>query len=432
MKRILVCDDSEFVRKFIKRELEGRYEIEIFNDGYEAYEYLKSGDTDFDFAIVDGEMPNMNGIELVEKMKKELGLENIPAVILTASDYDYFKKQAFEYGVFDYLKKPFKSGELLAYLKKFFEGTINRGRVLVVEDSKLQNHTISQQLKLKHIQPISAYSGEDALEILLKGETIDTMLLDIHLPGASGFQIAKALKNDSRFSWIPIIGITASEGEDRINTMNKAFQSGIDDFISKPYNMIEFFARVMANIKRGKLIKKLKEESEMDSLTKLYNRRTVFKFLEKAFANAKRYNQDLSFLMIDIDKFKNVNDTYGHIGGDEILRSIAKTIQSSVRESDIAGRFGGEEFSVVMPNTDIQGAGMVAEKIRKTIEENGVEFNNSTVNVTVSLGVSTIDRKNDTLENLVRKADEALYKAKDTGRNRVCVFDNDTNSISAS
>ncbi len=428
MKRVLICDDSKFVRKFIRKELEGHYKIEIFNDGYEAYKHLKDGDINFDFAIVDGEMPRMNGIELVKKMKNEMNLEDLPIVMLTATEDDYFKNKAFEYGIFDYLKKPFKTGELGGYLKRFFEGNINRGIVLVVEDSKIQNHTIAQQLKLKHIKPVSVFSGEDALKVLLKGEPIDVVLLDIHLPGASGFHITNALKQDNRFSWIPIIGITALEGKDGI-IMKKAFASGVDDFISKPYNMIEFFARVMANIKRGKLIKKLKDESELDYLTKMYNRRTMLKFLKKTFAGSERYGNELSFLMADIDKFKNINDTYGHFAGDDILKNTASIMQSSLREADIAGRMGGEEFGVILPNADKEAAALVAEKLRRSVESSSINLKGKKVGVTISIGVSTYT-KGDTIEKFMKKADDALYNAKETGRNRVCVYNNNDNSIS--
>ncbi len=423
MKRVLICDDSDFIRKIVKRELESSYELEIFEDGYEAYEFLKE-DKDFDFAVIDGEMPKMNGWELIKKIKQELKLNDLPVIILTASEDEYFKNQAFDYGAFDYIKKPFKQGELYDYLNKFFKGKINRGSVLVVEDSKVQNHTMSQQLKFKHIRPISVFSGEEAIKVLLSGEEVDTILLDLHLTGASGFQVAKALKKDSRFAYIPIIGITASSDRIKIELMEKAFASGVDDFISKPYNIIEFFARIMASVKRGKLVKKLKEEAELDYLTKLYNRRILFKMLNHIFSSSVRYGDDLSFLMLDIDHFKNVNDTYGHFTGDEVLKSLAKTISSSLRQSDIAARFGGEEFCVVMTHTDLKKACIVGDKIRKAIENSVISVKDNKVKVTVSVGVSSL-LKNEDVDSFVKRADDALYKAKELGRNMVCCSNED-------
>ncbi|WP_025209478.1 diguanylate cyclase [Hippea sp. KM1] len=417
MKRILVCDDSSFIQKMVKRELESSFEVMIFSDGEEAYRHLKE-DPNFDFAIIDGEMPNMDGWELIKKIKGELGLIDLPVVMLTASDGDYFKNQAFDLGAFDYLKKPFKQGELYDYIKVFFKSDgFSTGRVLVVEDSKLQNKTISHQLKEKSILPISAYSGEEALRLLLEGVKVDTILLDINLPGASGFEVAKALKDDSRFSWIPIIGITATKGEEGIETMKKAFESGVDDFLTKPYSMVEFYARIKANIHRGKLVEQLKEEAELDFLTKLYNRRLMFRFLKHHIELSRRNNEELSFLMIDIDKFKVVNDTYGHQTGDEVLKELANIIRANIRKTDIACRFGGEEFSVLLIDTSLKDACGVAEKIREATEKTTIDIEGSQIRITISIGVSSLKEKDD-INSLIKRADDALYKAKEAGRNR--------------
>ena len=421
MKRILACDDSEFVRKMIKRELESSFDVVLFEDGLAAYEHLKE-DPNFDFAIIDGEMPKMSGWELIKRIKGELELHDLPVVMLTATDEDFFKNEAFELGAFDYLKKPFKTGELQEYIKTFFKSEgFREGKALVVEDSIAQNKTICHQLKEKNIWPISAYSGEEAVEKLVSGADIDVILMDIHLPKASGIDVAKALKKDERFSYIPIIGITSASGAEAVEIMREAFDAGIDDFLTKPYNMVEFHARVKANINRSKLIKRLKEESELDFLTRLYNRRTLFRFLEHLIAMAKRNNENLSFVILDLDKFKNVNDTYGHQTGDEVLKNTANLIKSSVRKADIVGRFGGEEFCIVMPHTDLKNACVVSEKIRETIQNNGIEVGGKKINITVSLGVSELNSEDD-INTLIKKADTALYKAKETGRNRSVAY----------
>ncbi|WP_022670284.1 diguanylate cyclase [Hippea alviniae] len=417
MRRILVCDDSSFIQKMVKRELESSFEVEVFSNGEEAYEFLKN-DSNFDFAIIDGEMPGMDGWELIKKIKTELNLEQLPVVMLTASDDDYFKNKAFDYGAFNYLKKPFKQGELYEYLKAFFEEEKNIiGTVLVVEDSKIQNQTMCHQLKEKNIKPLSAYTGEEALRLLLEGSEVDAILLDINLPGASGFEVAKALKSDERFRYIPIIGVTAAEGSEGFSVMKQAFDSGVDDFIRKPYSMIEFYARIRANIHRGQLIKKLKDESERDFLTKLYNRRSIITFLEKFIALSKRNNKPLSFMILDLDKFKRINDTYGHLVGDDVLREVARVIEKSIRSSDIAGRFGGEEFSVILPETELDKACEVAERIRANIESMRVKSENGDVSITVSAGVS--EYNNETINEFIGRADKSLYKAKANGRNRV-------------
>lgn len=421
MQRILACDDSEFVRKMIKRELESSFDVVLFEDGLEAYEHLKE-DPNFDFAIIDGEMPNMSGWELIKKIKGELKLHDLPVIMLTATDEDFFKNEAFDLGAFDYLKKPFKTGELQKYIKTFFKSEgFREGKALVVEDSIAQNKTICHQLKEKNIWPISAYSGEEAVKKLVSGADIDVILMDIHLPKASGIDVAKVLKKDERFSTMPIIGITSASGAEAVEIMKEAFGAGIDDFLTKPYNMVEFYARVKANINRSKLMKKLKEESELDFLTRLYNRKTLFRFLEHLVAMANRNNESLSFIILDLDKFKNINDTYGHQTGDEVLKNTANIIKSGIRKADVVGRFGGEEFCIVMPNTDLKNACVVAEKIRKLVEDNGIEVEGKKIDITVSLGLSELS-ENDDINTLIKRADTALYKAKETGRNRSVAY----------
>ena len=421
MKRILACDDSEFVRKMIKRELESSFDVVLFKDGLEAYEHLKE-DPNFDFAIIDGEMPNMSGWELIKRIKQELKLYDLPVVILTATDEDFFKNEAFDLGAFDYLKKPFKTGELQNYIKAFFKSDgYKEGKVLVVEDSISQNKVICYQLKEKNIWPISAYSGEEAIKLLVGGSDVDVILMDIHLPKASGIDVAKALKRDERFSYIPIIGITSASGARAIEIMKKAFDAGIDDFITKPYNMIEFYARVRANISRSRLVKRLKEESELDFLTKLYNRRTLFRFLEHLVAMAKRGNEKLSLFIMDIDKFKEVNDTFGHQAGDEVLVNFAQIIKNNIRKADIAARFGGEEFCIVTPYTSLPEACVVSEKIRKAVRENGINVQGRRIDITVSSGIAELD-KDDDIGSLIKKADDALYRAKQEGRNRSMAY----------
>ncbi|HHS48420.1 MAG TPA: response regulator, partial [Desulfurella acetivorans] len=153
-KRILICDDSSTIRAIIKKELQDYFDLEIFEDGIYAYNFLLK-DQKFDFAVIDGEMPQMNGFELLRKIKEELNLIFLPVVILTANEGDYYEKKAFNSGAFDFLKKPFKQGELLKYLLDYFNEEITEGSVLVIEDSMLQNETICQQLRLKNIQPFS-------------------------------------------------------------------------------------------------------------------------------------------------------------------------------------------------------------------------------------------------------------------------------------
>ena len=167
-----------------------------------------------------------------------------------------------------------------------------------------------------------------------------------------------------------------------------------------------------------RLVEDLKKESVYDSLTKCYNKKETELFIEKFLKEFLRYNNPLSFMMLDIDFFKKVNDNYGHLAGDHVLKEVAGIIKSTLRDSDICGRFGGEEFSVILPNTKLSGAMKLAERIRKNIQNHDFIFNNQKIPVTLSIGITSAS-KNDSGFSLIDRADEALYEAKKKGRNRV-------------
>lgn len=166
------------------------------------------------------------------------------------------------------------------------------------------------------------------------------------------------------------------------------------------------------------LVENLKKEVVYDFLTQCYNKKETEILVEKFLKESIRYNTPLSIMMLDIDHFKRINDTYGHLAGDYVLKEVAKTIKNSIRQSDICGRFGGEEFLIALPNTKLSGAMKLAERIRKTIEEGIFNFENYNIKVTLSIGITSAS-KSDSLFSLIERADEALYEAKKKGRNRI-------------
>jgi two-component system cell cycle response regulator len=188
------------------------------------------------------------------------------------------------------------------------------------------------------MQPISANNAVEAMRYLIGGVDVDVILMDIFLPQYTGYDLISILKSDERFSFIPIVGLTAFKEKD---ILSEILNLGADDFIYKPYNINEFFSRVRANIRISKLIKKLKETSEKDYLTGIYNRRTFFHFLENLTALSVRENKPLSFVILDIDYFKKINDTYGHDIGDFVLKKLAEIVLKMTRRADVFGRYGG-------------------------------------------------------------------------------------------
>jgi diguanylate cyclase (GGDEF)-like protein len=297
--------------------------------------------------------------------------------------------------------------------------------ILIVDDTET-NVDILVELLSDLYEIVVALDGQSALDILEEQE-VDLILLDIMMPKIDGYEVCRRVKQNKKTSDIPIIFITAKMDEDSIE---KAYEAGGMDYVTKPFKPKELFARIKTQLQLRILIQELessknalKHLSETDPMTKLWNRR-YFSYASKNILDlAKRDKTELTVVMLDIDKFKDVNDTYGHNVGDEIIISLANILLEVIRKSDLACRFGGEEFILLLPETSLEGAIVIAEKIRKKVESFSLSLeNNKKVNITISLGISQVDTKNDiSIEPTIKKADIALYRAKETGRNKVCV-----------
>ncbi|MEA1920328.1 MAG: diguanylate cyclase [Campylobacterota bacterium] len=288
--------------------------------------------------------------------------------------------------------------------------------ILIVDDT-IANLDILGEL-LDGYDVIDATNGSDALEIVQE-EKIDLILLDIMMPHMDGFEVCQRLKKDPYTEDIPIIFITAMSDEDSIE---KAYDIGGSDYVTKPFKPKELIARVKRELKLVALQEELKLLASIDPMTKLYNRRYFSKASENMLDLAKREKKELALIMVDIDRFKNINDTYGHDTGDDVIIAFADMLHQMQRESDIICRFGGEEFVILMPETDSDGASVVAHKIKEKTHNIAIEIQNKSLSFTVSSGVSSIkvhDEK--TIQAALKRADEALYEAKQNGRDRVCV-----------
>jgi len=295
--------------------------------------------------------------------------------------------------------------------------------ILIVDDTK-SNITILMELLSDTYDVIVALDGSSAIETL-KEEHVDLILLDIMMPEMDGYEVCEILKQDKDLKDIPIIFITAKTDEESIE---KAYDVGGMDYVTKPFKPKELLARVKTQLHIQKLLtdleasrQALKELAERDPMTNLYNRRYFATISEQNLKMAQRYNYELSAIMLDIDKFKNVNDTYGHSVGDDVIVMIANTLKTFERESDVVSRFGGEEFVVLFPQTSLETAAEISERIRLEIEKSIVNLEDGQkISVTVSIGVSQVHNTNDgSINDVIQRADEGLYRAKESGRNRV-------------
>ena len=289
-------------------------------------------------------------------------------------------------------------------------------KVLIIDDDPASVALARQWLKKDGHGIVTAAGGDEGLSMAVK-EAPDLILLDVQMPGMNGFQVCKRLKADSRLRNIPVIFLSAA---DETREKVKGLDLGAVDYVTKPFDRFELPARVRAALRTKRLQDLLMVYSEIDSLTEVYNRRVLMERLEQEWNRTRRYSTTVAFIMCDIDHFKKVNDTHGHPTGDQVLEKVASLLSKSVRSSDMVGRYGGEEFGIVMVNADSASAAAAAERYRTKIESMQFHSRRGDFQVTASFGVAD-SRGKDSLNQLITAADTALYNAKNSGRNTVCV-----------
>ncbi len=293
------------------------------------------------------------------------------------------------------------------------------GKILLVDDEKVNIQVLTNFLATRRYSSDPAFNGIEAIE-MSENETYDMVLLDIMMPRMSGYDVCRKLREKYSAFELPILMLTAKGQCDDIVT---AFNLGANDYIVKPFDKNELMARIETHMSLKKAVRRAIENARLantDSLTGLFNRRYFWNVGEIEFAAAREKGGRLAVMMLDIDDFKAVNDTFGHSAGDMVIRHLASLIRDNVRGRDLSGRYGGEEFIVILPDTDATGAFHVAEKIRKAAETARPQFERSgAISFTVSIGVAAIEEAMGDFEDLTKKADEMLYRAKHSGKNRV-------------
>ena len=283
--------------------------------------------------------------------------------------------------------------------------------ILVIDDSEV-NIDILVEL-LEGYDVLVALDGKTACEIA-REEDLDLILLDIMMPHLNGYETCRLLKKNAKTKKIPIIFSTAKTDEESIA---KAYDAGGIDFVSKPFKPKELLARINTHLKLKTLIDDLEYKSFHDEMTGVYNRRKLFELAEQRYVE---YKKDLYAIVFDIDKFKAINDSFGHPFGDKVIKAVALSIKSSLKEGSIFGRMGGDEFCIIMNCPDINQIKNYLEKIRIDIEEL-VLITDDFIDVkfTISTGLSCCGSDITSLDELLKKSDQALYEAKGDGRNKV-------------
>lgn len=308
------------------------------------------------------------------------------------------------------------------------EQPVEPGRILVVDDNQDNIEIIATRLRFRGYEILEASDGEQALA-LVEERAPDLILLDVMLPDIDGYEISRRIKGSDTLPFIPIILVTARDStQDKVAGLD----AGADDYLTKPINFPELEARVRSMLRIKRLQDELEEKNRelerlsiSDGLTGLYNHRHIHGLLAEEFERVERTNDCMSVAMFDLDRFKSVNDTYGHPAGDRVLVEMADIMRETAREIDRLARYGGEEFMVLMPETCIDDAAVFVERVRREVARRSFDVGrDEPLKMTLSAGVASYphDLIGD-LETLVRLADESLYEAKESGRDKVVRFD---------
>ncbi len=296
--------------------------------------------------------------------------------------------------------------------------------VLVIEDHPDQRDLLAIVLQREGYRVVTAANGIEALE-KLEVEKVQIALSDIMMPKMDGFELINRIRSNPALKSIYLILITARIQEgDRV----RGLDLGADDYITKPFSFSELLARVRVGSRVVQYQQHLEHQTHIDPLTGLFNRRAFEKKLDEEFERAKRYRHHLSLLILDIDNFKLINDTYGHHGGDAALVKISETLREKTRQSDFPSRYGGEEFVLVLPETDQDSALQVAAKILEAIRSSTFGSPNKPFRLTVSIGLtSTSSRSYTEWPQMLKDADQALYVAKNNGKDRIEIWASEKN-----
>jgi two-component system, cell cycle response regulator len=294
-------------------------------------------------------------------------------------------------------------------------------KVLIIDDDPNALEVAKARLTKEGLELICAQGGVAGLKAARSDEP-DLILLDLDMPDISGFDVCRALKADGELCMIPVLFLSSSTtADDKIAGLDL----GAVDYVTKPFDAFELRARVRAALRTKHLQDMLFEHAHIDPLTGLPNRRALMERLQQEWARIERHGGQLSFIMADIDHFKEINDHYGHNIGDKLLQEVATAISSQCRENDLPARYGGDEFAIIVPGDAAATAVHLAERCRREIAKACVAVHNEVVGAVASFGIA--DAKGVTsIGILMKRADEALYQAKAAGRNRIQVYENET------
>ena len=449
--RVLVVDDVPANVKLLEARLSAEYfDVITAMSGREALAICERAECDL--VLLDVMMPDMDGFEVCRRLKSSTLTHHIPVVIVTALDQPSDKLRGLEAGADDFLTKPIPELALTARVRSLsrlkmvtdelrmravtsrdigiespereaLADTGRGGRILIVDDRPASYERIAAMLSTEHEVAVETDANR-ALFHAADGN-FDLLIISLDLENFDGLRLCSQLRSLERTRNIPVLGVTEPDNNAR---MVRGLEIGVNDFLMRPIDQNELLARARSQVRKRRYTVRLRDNVQMsiemaitDALTGLFNRRYMESHVATLVEQAAARSKPLTVMVLDIDYFKSINDTHGHDAGDDVLRDFALRIKRSIRGIDLACRYGGEEFVLVMPETDMAVAAMVAERLRRRIaaEPFSIQKGAKSVPVTISIGIAGLRDKDDTAASVLKRADQALYRAKRDGRNRV-------------
>ncbi len=449
--RILVVDDVLANVKLLEARLTAEYfDVVAALSGPEALAICERGMCDI--VLLDVLMPDLDGFEVCRRLKANPATHHIPVVMVTALDQPSDRVRGLEAGADDFLTKPVSDIALVARVRSLvrlkmvtdelrMRAATSRevgigdpvgaaladkgrgGRILIVDDRSVSYQRLAATLSEEHSVDIEP-DPQQALFHAAEGD-YDLIMVSLGLEHFDGLRLCSQIRSLDRTRSVPILVITEMEDTARLL---RGLEIGINDYLVRPIDRNEMLARVRTQVRKKRYSARMRDNMQLsiemaitDALTGLYNRRYMETHLATAVDQATARGKPLTLLLVDIDYFKSVNDSYGHDAGDDVLREFAIRLRKSIRGIDLACRYGGEEFVVVMPETEIAVGATVAERIRRRIAAEPFTIHNGAgaIDVTISIGIATLAGADDQPGAILKRADEALFRAKRDGRNRV-------------
>ena len=451
--RVLIVDDLPTNVRLLEARLSAEYyDTVTASSGPEALAICET--QDIDIVLLDVMMPDMDGFEVCRRLKGNPKTQHVPVLMITALDQSSDRVRGLEVGADDFLTKPVDDVQLMARVKSLvrlksltdeLRARAMTGQQIAIEDALRAMDTITTaggailivDTDARHAERISNYlTPEHDVDILtnpadavfqVTGAQYELALVSMALTDFDPLRVCSQMRTLEHTRNLPIILIADDIDKPKVV---RALDLGVNDFISRPVERSELAARVRTQIRRHRYAMELRESvnntmalAVTDDMTGLYNRRYFDRHLGVMLGKAQELKRDMALMILDIDHFKAVNDSHGHDIGDAVLKEFAARLKRNIRGIDLACRFGGEEFVVLMPDTDYRQAEAVAERVRQSISDRVFEVGvQRPLSVTVSAGVTLNESLVDSPESLIKRADVALYRAKREGRNRV-VFD---------